>query len=250
MSNPQEITALQTTFGKKDRFTTSELVGFIKKDWSQTSAKAIHWKIHTLKENGFISSLGRGVYQWKRHEKQSKVEFEGRVPAKLEALYSKIQSQFPLIQICIWPVRWIHEFMTHLPSVNWTIVEVDKDVSESVFALLRQSRHDVFLNPDRQTMEHQLAYDRKAIIVKDLVSQAPLIHTKGMNCPTIEKVLVDLFVDKVIFDVYQGSEIENIFSEVRRKHQLNLSRMKRYASRRRVWQGVSEMLDKTMDVNR
>ena len=248
MSNQQEIIDLQNEFGERGRFTTTELANFFKKNRAEISAKAIHWKIHTLKTNDVISSLGRGLYQWKKgEEKQTKNEFEGKLTAAERALFAKIKAKYPLIQVCIWQVRWLHEFMTHLPSVSWTLVEVDKDVSESVFSLLRNSRHDVYFNPNRATMEHQLAYDRKAVIVKDLISQAPLTQSKGVPCPVLEKVIVDLCIDKAVFDIYQGSELRNIMSEIFRRHQINLSRLKRYATRRNAWDRISEIIEEAME---
>lgn len=186
--------------------------------------------------------MGRGIYRW--GETPAKILFAGKLSGAQRALYAKIKTKYPLAKFCIWPVRWLHEFMTHLPTVNWTLIEVEKELSESVFAFLREKRLDVYLNPDASIMEHHIAYDRNAIIVRDLISQAPLIHAKEMASPTIEKVLVDLYVDKVVFDIYQGSELENIFSEACRKYKLNLSRLKRYATRRRAWDVVAKFLRK------
>lgn len=251
MNGQMEITALKNTFADKSRFTTAELAEFFKKERTQISFKAIHWKIHTLKENGVILSLGRGIYQWKKgDQEQNKIEFAGSLSTPQRSLFSKIHAEFPLIQTCVWSVRWVHEFMTHVPSVNWTFVEVDKDVSESVFMFLRQTRHDVYLNPDRAEMEHYLAHDRKAIIVKDLISQAPLTHSNGVPCAVLEKMIVDLCVDKDVFDIYQGSELKNILKEGFGKYRMNLSRLKRYATRRNAWDQISELLSEVMDIRK
>lgn len=243
MEISSKISDLKHEFANKRKFTITDLAHFFKMERPEISRTTLHWKIHALREGGVISSLGRGVYQW--GEKPAKAHFVGKLTVSQRALYTKIKAKFPLANLCIWPVRWLHEFMTHLPAVNWTFVEVEKDLSESVFALLREQRNDVYLNPDQTVMEHHVAYDRNAIIVRDLISQSPLIQFKDIFHPSLEKMLIDLFIDKVVFDAYQGTELRNIFSEANRKYLLNYSRMKRYATRRHSWEMISNFIDES-----
>ena len=75
--------------------------------------------------------------------------------------------------------------------------------------------------------------EKETLIVKPLVSEAPLQTINKINLPTIEKILVDIFCDDVIFAAQQGSEMRTIFQEALKKYTVNESRMMRYADRRR-----------------
>ncbi len=245
MGHLQEIQTLLKSYPSKHQFTKDELALIIRKINRVASAESISWMIHQLKSNDVIESIGRGRYEMSSND--SRVSFQGRLTASQGILSSLIRSQFPLAEYCLWPVRWCHEFMTHIPSVNWTIVAVEKDVAESVFSLLRQKRKAVYLNPDYKMMEQQISYEKNVVIVKNLVSQAPIQMVNGIPCPSIEMILVDLIADRMIFDAYQGTELQNIFVEVTNRHKLNLSRMKRYANRRHVWNVVSDILKQNKD---
>jgi hypothetical protein len=50
---------------------------------------------------------------------------------------------------------------------------------------------------------------------------------------TIEKILVDIFCDDVIFSAQQGAEKRTIFKEAFAKYTINQNKMLRYADRRR-----------------
>ena len=69
--------------------------------------------------------------------------------------------------------------------------------------------------------------------MKPLVSEAPTQKIAGINTVTIEKMLVDLFCDGILYAAQQGSERVTIFREAFEKYTINESRMLRYAGRRR-----------------
>lgn len=238
------IQSLKKKFINKDKFTTAEFTDFFMKFYPDTSLAAIHWKIHCLKELGLIRSLSKGIYQWIKGD-ESKIEFKGQISKEQKIYYKKIKTEFPLIQFCVWPIRWVHEFMTHIPALNWTLIEVEKDISESVYSFLRVKQKDVYLNPDKTNMVQQVAYDNKAIIIKNLISQSPLETRKDVTFPTLEKILVDLYIEKGVFDAYQGNELKNIYREACQKYQINILRMKRYANRRNCWDRISKFLGET-----
>ncbi len=76
-----------------------------------------------------------------------------------------------------------------------------------------------------------------------MVSEAPLQKISKMNTPTIEKMLVDIFCDDLIFAAQQGSEMRTIFQEAIDKYVLNENRMLRYADRRRKKENFREYLN-------
>ncbi len=74
--------------------------------------------------------------------------------------------------------------------------------------------------------------DKEPIIVKTLVSEAPVRNIDGVCTVSIEKMLVDIYCDSILFPAQQGSELIYIFKEALEKYTVNENRMLRYASRR------------------
>src|SRR3546814_760800 len=70
------------------------------------------------------------------------------------------------------------------------------------------------------------------VIVRYLISEAPLQKIKKYYTITIEKILVDLFCDEKLFAIYHGKEKRTIFQEAYAKYTINKSKLLRYATRR------------------
>lgn len=123
--------------------------------------------------------------------------------------------------------------MIHQPGRFFTLIEVEKDATQSVFFYLKEKKHSVFIEPTNDILDKYLPDKKITIIVKSLVSEAPLQVINGINSVTIEKMLVDIFCDDVVFSAQQGSEMRRIFKEAISKYGVNENRMLRYANRRR-----------------
>ena len=84
----------------------------------------------------------------------------------------------------------------------------------------------------KKVSEKYLPDENESLIIKSLVTEAPLQKIEGVNTVSLEKMLVDVFCDDVIFAAQQGSEMRNIFHEAKRKYVINENRLFRYANRR------------------
>jgi len=133
--------------------------------------------------------------------------------------------------------------MIHQPGRFYILIEVDKEAVQSVFFNLKEYKFSVFVEPTKDLIEKYLPDQKETFIVKSLVSEAPLQTINGINLPTIEKMLVDIFCDDVIFAAQQGSEMRTVFREAFKKYTVNESRMIRYADRRRKKESFREYLN-------
>ncbi len=79
-------------------------------------------------------------------------------------------------------------------------------------------------------MRYYLPNEPEPIVIRHLVSQAPLLEVDGVRTAGLEKILVDLFCDAELFASFGGAELENIFREAFKTYPVNLYR---YAGRRR-----------------
>ena len=133
--------------------------------------------------------------------------------------------------------------MIHQPGRFYILVEVEKDATESVFYFLKEEKLPVFIEPTIDIIEKYLFDSKETLIVKPLVTEAPLQKIEGINTITLEKMLVDIFCDNVIFAAQQGSELRTIYQEALTKYSVNENRMLRYANRRRKKDSLQEYLN-------
>ncbi len=186
---------------------------------------------------GVLTRIGRGKFILG----ETKV-YSPDITAKLKLVYNKLKKEFPYIDICIWNTSILNEFMIHQPSVFNFIIEVEKDVTQSVFYFLKELKYPVFIEPTSDILEKYLPIDKEAFIIKPLVSESPTQLVNGITTISIEKLLVDIFCDDIIFSAQQGSEMRTIFNEAFSKYSVNQSKMLRYANRRRKKEVFEEYL--------
>ncbi|MBX2932028.1 MAG: hypothetical protein KF781_08795 [Chitinophagaceae bacterium] len=132
--------------------------------------------------------------------------------------------------------------MQHQPNRFFVLVETDKETTNSVFYFLREIKKSVFIEPTKDILEKYVLKENEVFIVKPLISEAPTQNINGVETATIEKMLVDIFCDDVIFSAQQGAEMRTIFIETFRKYTINQSKMLRYADRRRKKEELNQFV--------
>lgn len=179
-------------------------------------------------QNGVLTRIGRGKFALGAGR-----TYCPELTNKQTSLFKKLKAEFPFISICIWSTSVINEFMLHQPGRFYQLIEVEKSVMESLFYFLKDKNISVYIDPSPELISRYLIDEKEPWIVKPLVSEAPTQELEGVSTITIEKMLVDIFCDPIIFSAQQGSEMDQIFKEAFEKYVINESKMLRYASRRR-----------------
>lgn len=158
--------------------------------------------------------------------------FIPEISPKIKSIHSKIEKELPYLKLCIWDTSSFNEFMIHQPGRYYIMIEVEKETTQSVFYFLKENKYSVFVEPTRELFEKYIPYEKETLIVKSLVSEAPVQTINKIMVPTLEKMLVDIYCDDLIFATQQGSEMRNIFLEGMSKYSIIGNRMLRYADRR------------------
>ena len=211
---------------------------FYKDFESNVKLTTVNWRVYSLVQLGVLSRVGRGKFTLG----------EGRIfipdiTTKIKVLYNKLQKQFPYLQICIWNTSILNELMLHQPGRFYTLIEVEKDSMEPVFYFLKEKNKNIFLDPSADILSRYASGEQETIIVKSLVSEAPMQNVQGVKTVSIEKILVDIFTDEILFAAQQGGEMQTIFKGAFEKYTIHESRMLRYANRKRK----KEVLDKYLN---
>lgn len=221
-------------------FTVVEL----KKNLGDTRSLArerLNWYLSKLTDEGMIVRIGRGQYA----AKDSKKLFTPQPSEESITLYNQVQGEFPEIDICVYEGPWIFQFMHHLASNQVTYIEVEKDIAETVFHTLKDQGKAVFLRPDKDLIYKYVNMEQGVIFVKNLTSESPLQSVAGIKVPTLEKLLVDMYVDPDFFYL-QGSEYNRIMLNARTHYVINQSRLLRYARRRNVSERINNIFESSL----
>lgn len=187
----------------------------------------VNWRVYALVQSGILSRIGRGKFVLGKGR-----IFIPEISPKIKTLSRDLQKQFPYLQICVWNTSVLNELMLHQPGRFYTLIEVDKETTQSVFYFLKETKKNIFLEPNAEILSLYASAEKETIIINSLVSEAPVQMLRGVMTTTIEKLLVDVFCDDVLFAAQQGSEMATIFREAFEKYTINENKMLRYADRR------------------
>ncbi len=223
-------------FGYGNAFSSKELFEFYKMNEEDLKEGTFRWRVYELKKEGLMSNVKRGVYILDHKKK-----FQPEISRGTKILYNMIQNRFPYIEICVWDTSWLNNFMNHQLYSSYTIFEVDKEVVSSVFNMLKEKKDRVYLNPNERDVENFILGEN-AIIIKSLLKEAPVKYSGNIRIAKLEKIIVDLYFEKILLVSYQGNEMKNIFKRSFDEYEINLTTLYRYARNRGIVDKIKEYI--------
>jgi len=191
-----------------------------------------------LVQKGVLNRIGRGKFQLGKGR-----SYLPEISPKLKSIYSKLRKEFPYLKICIWNTSALNEFMLHQSGNFYILIEVEKEAVQSIFYFLKEANCSVFIEPTNDILDKYLPADKDSLIITSLITEAPIQTINGMNTVSLEKMLVDIFCDEIIFSAQQGKEMRTIFKEAFAKYTINENRMLRYSDRRGKKEALKEYMD-------
>lgn len=222
----------------KQTFNRSELLSFARQihpDFSNTSLRNL---LEFLLKNGIITRVGRNQYISIISSKR-KHTFTYHYSQESIDIINLLESQFPHLECCVWELTWLNEFLNHQVAQNKIFVEVESIGCGYVFdALNKKYCGNILLTPSDK--ELYLYGKHNTIIVCKLVSESPKGKNKYEN--TLEKMLVDLFANKIIKHLIHPGERQSIALEIINKYYIDKSKLSRYAARRNKKEIIEQLL--------
>lgn len=195
----------------------------------------VRWRLHRYVEQGQIYRIGRGKYSRIGERKPFKALPNNHL---LENMAWFLKGRFDGLPVCVWDTKLLSGYTIHQPSRSYGIIEVDRYAYESVMDRLMS---DEYLGPFIYDNNRSLPfkghltrsnYDKRPVIVRHLLQEAPVEHYHGLMIPTIEKLIVDLICDEEFFLIYQGRDLENMLEAFYARHPINDDKLRHYASYR------------------
>jgi len=224
-------------FKGKTVFETKDIVNFYEKIEKDIKTSTVNWRVYTLVQEGVLQRIGRGKFRLGEGRK-----YIPEISSVTKSIFIKLKAEFPYANFCVWNTSVFNEFMQHQPNRFFLLVETDKETTDSAFYFLREIKKSVFIEPTNEILEKYIANEKEVFVIKRLISEAPTQSINKVNTATIEKLLVDIFCDDVIFSAQQGAEKRTIFKEAFAKYTINQSKMLRYADRRRKKEELNQFV--------
>ena len=233
------IDTFKSTFKNIESISVNAIFSFYQKHDSKVKKNTVSWRIYNLVDKGIIQRIGRGKYKLGKQK-----EFKPLVSQETQKLYLKLKAAFPFLDISIWSTKWITQWMLHIPNNYETIIEVEKGSEENVFYFLSDIRDNVFLNPSKDTLDKYANRNKPIVIIKNLITGAPLQDVEQVKIPGIEKILVDLIIDTELYAAYQGRDLDSIIENAFQYNTIKKDTLLRYAGRRRKKPFVNDRIYK------
>lgn len=221
-------------------FTVRDIFEYLSSIDRKESRAVVYNAISALVREGRIDRVTYGVYTKNLKNRRS---FFCVPDESIVSLSIQLKSKFPFVDICIWDIKELIPLMHHIPSVKLIIVEVSRDVLQSVSDVLSKLTDVLVMGDPSESDIQNYALGREAIVVKPLVCQAPLIMSGKVFMPRIEKLLVDILCDAPFYYL-RGSETDYVFRNAFEGFRVNKKCLVRYASRRKKAEAVVELLER------
>jgi len=223
-------------YGKK-YFSVNAVKSAAREQQLSLNPLTINQYLSTLKKNYTLYSAGRGWYSTVAEEYQPDITI-------VRDLHNAIQHRFPLLKFSLWNTKQLQPFAHHLMTKFVTFVYADRDSLPSLSDFLIEEGERSILNPSKKDVEKYFDPASCSNILRPTITRAPV---EG-NYAKIEKILVDLFIEKDRILLMDGEEYRNIFLSLIFSHRINMGRMLEYAERRKIEdQFIKSLLELEID---
>jgi hypothetical protein len=190
--------------------------------------------LYLLKKNEVIYPAGRGWYS------NIQKEFELNIEST-KKIIRLIKNKLPLLEFSCWSTEQLKGFFHHLPTKFVTFIYTDKDFLQSVKDFLIENNYNIYLNPSKIEAEKFIELRTKTIILRPSVSSRV---SKEKNLTKIEKILVDLFMEKKKIGFIDEEEYKRIFSNVIVSYRINIAEMLDYSHHRKIKDEIQNIIIK------
>ena len=205
---------------------------------SDVERNTLSWHLSNLCKKGKLRRVGRGIYTI-----QTANTFLVKTNAKVRSLYRSLLRQYPFADFCVYSANVITPLLHDMMPNNTIYVETNRDTIMSVFEmLLPKYKGRLFLAPTKEIATTYIEFCRENIIVKPLVTEAPLTLDGKVPVPTLEKLLVDTRVD-ADYSYLQGYENLEMLRTAISHYNVNRNRLLRYADRRNMKNSILKDLE-------
>lgn len=209
----------------------NELYNQYKKNNMSQRSKAL--LINKLIEDGVIAKINNDQYKFVNKKKYHIYREYDETKNFINVLKD---IKFDYI---IYNITFLNEWLNHLIGKNTIFIEVDKKYANTIYEVLVDNNYkNILLNPSLEEIDKYSSSD--LIIIKPLFTRSP-INRKDKSF-TIEKIIVDLFVDAILKRFFSTSELPDIYKQIFEKYAIDELSLNAYLTRRKIKKSFFEFL--------
>ncbi|MDO8662853.1 MAG: hypothetical protein Q7K98_06515 [Candidatus Omnitrophota bacterium] len=190
--------------------------------------------LHVFKSEGIIFSAGRGVYS------SVAEEFHLEEKSRVAEIRQLLKKQYPDLDFLVWNTLYFQPYYHHQQTHNITFVEVEADAIHPVADRISRDYRFVTVEKTSRLVPKDFDITRDPIVVRLLIKGSP----RKTHTPTLEKMLVDLFVIKDKYSTMADSDYWELWRSMDGLFRVNVSALITYAKSRRYFRDlISQLVD-------
>jgi hypothetical protein len=243
----KELELINDYCNKKQLLTNEDIEKFIINNFSLRKKELMRFYLTDLFSSNIVYRLNSTHYKYNNNL----VQYNYQNSDIDNSIKENIEARFPEMETCVWGTNTLTNFMNLQPYVTYTFVEVNSLYIEIVYDYLKNKYENILINPIEKELNHYVK-GSSTIIIQKLPLRSPLdkpfrgtignvtnisSHISNVFNPRIEKIIVDIFVDKDKINLY--GEIDVIIKGILKVYCVNFEKLFSYAH----YRGIREELD-------
>ncbi len=243
MTNKKHIGVKTEAYKKLKDFVTSrryvslrQINSFIKGLGYNYSRETVQKYLRELKQKEILFSAGRGYYT--TNKKQFTINYDEH-----RNLIDLIKSKYPLLEFSLWSTKMLAPLFHHTQNQFYTFIYSEMDSLIYLRDFLTNNDFKVYLNPSKNDL------GKNPLLVNSIILRTRIERGRAeKNIASIEKILVDLFMESKRLSLIDRSEYEKIFKNSLNSYLINLSNLLDYAQRRKNREEFQNLIAKYTNV--
>ncbi len=126
----------------------------------------------------------------------------------------------------------------HLQARFVTFVYTEQDYLPVLFDFLREKNPNIYLNPRQEETRKNFIILDDTFVLRSSITEEP----QNKHYAEIEKILIDLFIEKDRLTLIDTSEYKRIFENIIFSQRVKIAKLIRYASRREVKSPILKLI--------
>lgn len=229
----------------KQCVTKEEIVKIVRDFSIEIKDSSASWLVRQLIDAGLIARVGRNQY-CSLVENQNLKNYAYQPSEYMSKVVIQLSEEYPMMKFQAWEAIQFNYFVNHQIAHNIVFIEVESMLEDSVYEFLRDEYNgNVLLKPNEDVFN--LYTGKNTIIVSNLITEAP-VNKENEHLVSIEKFLVDMVCNKLIFMLVEKSEYPEIYEEIFSRYTIDESKLFRYARRRNAEKRLKEYLKRNTKV--
>lgn len=201
--------------------------------------KSIRSLITRWTKQGILSRVKKGTYVIQDERKKL---FKLSADKTQKELVEIFQDKFPELKYAVWNTSSLNNLMVHQHFSSFYIFETESDILESLFYMFKDNGANAFIANDEDILQRYMYDAVDPVVIKRLITRSPVAKKEGITHPTLEKILVDVFTDRSLFNFAQGAELVNIYTQAFNKYVVNITKLLNYADRRKAKEEIATFI--------